>query len=192
MSDETPAADTPRRPWQLEHYEPSDEERQQWAELGIPSEDEFVTSYLGTRRPVWGAPDKETLFRYADETAEDKEDSYWHNTVKLRVVQSGPVFEAYELASPLVTTPSGIVEHHFNVHLSVLTVDMYLNRICIVSGERGTPSRAVVFEGTELPGVAYKRRLRIIRVTVHEEGYASYEVIASTRYPPPSNPHPPL
>lgn len=183
-----PVLDTPIRYWQNQSYEPTAKDKTEWLEEGLPPDDEIVAGFLMNNPLIWGVPNKKEIFRLADLTTESDR-GYGENKdlldgyMLLRTVTVPLPLLTYELAHPPLGGFHGITEHNYNLRLSVVSVDMLLHHIKVLHGDRRTKTPKIVFEGTDYPGPSARRRVRVIRVTVHEEGYATHEVVSETTYP---------
>ncbi len=153
----------------------------------VPDE-EIIADTLGSNDRIWRVPSKQALYTLSDQTMDDDLiglDTYGRLPVRM-LIASAAIPQDQEVVRPQQTTASGlIIQQRYSALQEVKLVPMDLFRIQIESGDRNTPSKAVTFQGTAMPDARrYMRKLRIIRVTVREDGYATYEVIAETRYPP--------
>ena len=178
-------------PWMRHVFQPTDAQKQKWAEAGLPPDDEIAASALHGFDVVWGVPDKAEIFRLADEEIslrKELEDRSFPKLLPLRVAEPSMLPGAFRLLhAPIGPGMSDqLYEHNYLVHVQVLTHEIYLAHLKVISGSRSDDSKEIVFEGTEYPGPALRRQVRVIRVTVHEhsEGsYATFEVLAETTYP---------
>lgn len=193
MSDSNePTADSSeqRYSWLRDQYDPTMEDKQQWEEMGFPSHVDIVAGFLMSNNLVFGVPDKAELFRL-DKITREGDRTFggpeWsrEDTLHLHYVQPTPLpIVTYNMAHPPLGVERGdIVEVNYNVRLQALVYRMWLVNVRVLHGSETDDSPKVVFEGTELPGAAVNREIRVVRVTVHAADYATWEEVAKTAYP---------
>lgn len=189
---EAPASDDQHH-WRHDKYAPTEKDREAWKDAGVPPDGDLVGGFLMNNPLVWGVPDKAEIFRLADTVQprgwEPRID--YKNVVRLRYCES-PFAFWYELAHPHLTSMGDIMEHNYVVRLQAVSKEMVLTRIKVLHGSRDDDSQKMVFEGTEYPGPAGQRQVRLVRIAVHEvihDGssvtYATYEFIGDTIYSAP-------
>lgn len=157
---------------------------------GLPDDVAIVNSLLSNSKVVFGVPDKQEIFRLAELASTDPLGRRtFTEHMRLRIVSLDPspaTLSSFKVAHPPRSSlTTDIVEHNYVVNLQVVTDAMNLSHIKVIYGTRRNDSKAIVFQGTELPGPAHLRRIRFVRVSVTEGGHASYEMLGQTRYPPP-------
>lgn len=178
--------DSKKRVWQNQFYEPTPEDRKRWAVEGMPPDDEIIAGFLMSNPLIWGLPSKEEIFRLADTAAETDhsfKNSGLNDYMHLRVARIPFPVMMFEMAHSPIGSTTDVVEHNYNVRLQVVTKGMVLSRIKVLHGDRTTSDPEITFDGTEFPGPAAYRQIRVVRVTVHDVGYATHEIIAETHYP---------
>jgi hypothetical protein len=176
--------------WRHQMYTPTSEDRAHWAEAGLPDDELIVGGFLMNNPLVHGVPDKSEIFRLADITTHGDNGSPFndgfdpHGYMNLRVVKPPMLGYNHILLHPHLVSDFGDVhEHHYIVQLSVVSVEMVLSRIRVITGSRTDDGEQIMFEGTECPGPMMHHRIRVIRITVHQKNYATYEVVSETKYP---------
>lgn len=186
----TTTSDEQRYRWLQDRYDPTDEDKQRWDEMGYPPHVDIVAGFLMTNNLVFGVPDKAELFRL-DKITREGDRTFggpeWSSddTLHLHYVQPSPLpIVSYTQAHPPIGGDvSDIVEVNYNVRLQALVRRMWLVNVRVLHGSETDDSPKVVFEGTELPGAAVNRELRVVRIAVHTADYATWEEVAKTTYP---------
>ncbi len=84
---------------------------------------------------------------------------------------------------PLGMDFGDLVEVNYNVRLSALVRQMHLYDIHVEHGDLRSSEPNVVFTGTEYPGPAVQRQIRVVRITVKTEGFGTWETVSETTYP---------
>lgn len=176
--------------WLLDHYELTDKDKEAWEAAGFPPHFDIVGGFLTSNNLVFGVPGKMELFRLDQRTREETSvfgGPEWSHEDTLRLWYVGPSplpFVYYTLALP----PGGmgltdVVEVNYNVRLQALVRRMWLQNVRVLHGSESDDSPKVVFEGTEYPSAAANRKIRIVRITVHAPGAATWETVAESTYP---------
>lgn len=188
-SDDAPAE--PSRPdWLTHFHQPSDEEQEQWETEGFPPHIEIVAGFLMSNNLVFGVPDKEEIFRL-DQLRQDSRRMFGaepinlEDRLQLRYVQPSPIPSVhYEMAFPPFGQAFGdTVEVSYNVRLQALIRQMVLSHIWVLHGSATDDDPKIVFEATEYPGAAVNQEIRVVRITVHNADYATWEEVSHTVYP---------
>lgn len=198
--EEAPGQTTRKRPrykrirkkdsWLRDRHDPTKEYSQKWREMGFPSHVDIVAGFLMSNNLVFGVPDKTELFRLDKVTREGDRmfgGSEWSSkdTLHLHYVQPSPVpIVTYTQAHPPLGMEMGdIVEVNYNVRLQALVRRMWLVNVRVLHGSEIDDSSKIVFEGTEYPGAAANREIRVVRITVHNADAATWEEVSKTTYP---------
>lgn len=177
--------------WRHMMYKPTDGDKEAWKDAGVPPDGDIVGGFLMNNPLVWGVPDKAEIFRLADTVEPHGWDPQvdYKNVMRLRYCDA-PFAYWYELSHPHLTGMGDMMEHNYVVRLQAVSKEMVLTRIKVLQGSREDNSQKMVFEGTEYPGPAGQRQIRMVRITVHEVNhdgsgvtYATYEFIGDTIYP---------
>lgn len=179
-----------RDSWLLDRYEPTEEDTEAWEAAGFPSHIDIVGGFLMSNNFVFGVPDKEELFRLDKRTREETSvfgGPEWshEDTLRLWYVEPSPLpIVHYAFAHPPGGMEMGdVVEVNYNVRLQALVRRMWLQNVRVLHGSETDDSPKIVFEGTEYPSAAANRKIRVIRVTVHAPGAATWEMVAESTYP---------
>lgn len=175
--------------WLRHRHDPTAKETQAWKDAGMPNHIDIVAGFLASNDFVYGVPDKAEIFRLHDIAREQDRSlvgpDWTRDTVNLHYVQPSPIpMVHYTLASPAIGLGFGdIVEVNYNVRLQGIVRDMHLTNICVESGTRDGDDSNLVFLGTEYPGPAMQRQIRVVRITVKIPGYGTWETVSETKYP---------
>ena len=176
--------------WLQDHYDPTPEDIQKWEEMGYPPHLEIVAGFLMSNNLVFGVPDKAELFRLDKLTREGDRmfgGSEWSHEdyLRLHYVQPSPIPAVYYTMAhpPLGVEMGDIVEVNYNVRLQGLVRQMWLVNVRVLHGSETDDSPKVVFEGTGYPGAATNREIRVVRITVHNADFATWEEVSKTTYP---------
>ncbi len=184
--------DDDKNHWRHMMYKPTDDDKETWKDAGVPPDGDIVGGFFMNNPLVWGVPDKAEIFRLADTVESRGWDPQvdYKNVMHLRYCEVPMPLLWYELAHPHLTGMGDIMEHNYVVRLQAVSKEMVLTRIKVLHGSREDNSQKMVFEGTEYPGPAAQRQVRMVRITVHEVNhdgsgvtYATYEFIGDTIYP---------
>ena len=198
-SDEAPQ-ETPRRPrykrirkkdsWLRDRHDLTKEEKSQWDDADFPPHLEIVAGFLMSNNLIFGVPDKKEICRLdmvrkVNERNFGPPEHFFEDALRLHYVQPSPIPSVYyTLAHPPLGVEMGdIVEVNYNVRLQALIRQMVLTNITLIHGSLTDNDPKIVFEGTELPGPAMHRQIRVVRVTVHTEDYATWETVSESTYP---------
>lgn len=176
--------------WLRDRYDPTKEDEQQWEEMKFPDHIDIIAGFLMSNNLVFGVPDKAELFRL-DELTRDATRTFgggegsFKDALHLRYVQPSPFpFVLHTLAhQPLGVEMGDIVEVNYNVRLQALVRRMVLMNVRVLHGSKTDDDPRVVIEGTECPGAAINREIRVIRITVRNPDSATWEEVAKTTYP---------
>lgn len=181
-----------RDSWLRDRYDASPADTKEWADADMPPHIDVVAGFLMSNNLVFGVKDKAELFRL-DQLRRDNHKMFgaepitFRDVLRLRYVEPSPIPSVhYTVAAPPIGLGFGdIVEVNYNVRLQALIREMVLTNIEIEHGCKADDGSKVVFRGTEYPGPAINREIRVVRITVHDfgYGYATWEEVASTTYP---------
>ncbi len=177
--------------WMRRIHVPTEEQLADWIDAGYPPDDEIVASALHGFDLVWDVPDKFELFRLSDlnHAGPHHGGSTLGEPLRVQVATLSLAGGSFVRShAPISSNMSGIAEHNFFVHLQAITEDLNLYHIKVIHGSRDGEEKSLVFEATDYPGAAFLQRVRVLRITVHEqddseETYATYEVVSDTTYP---------
>lgn len=176
--------------WLRDHYDLTEEDTQKWEEMGFPPHLEIVAGFLMSNNLVFGVPDKAELFRLDKLTREGGRTfggPEWSHEdyLRLHYVQPTPLpFVLHNLAHPPIGVEMGdIVEVNYNVRLQALVRQMWLVNVRVLHGSETDDDPKVVLEGTEYPGAAANREIRVVRITVRNADSATWEEVSKTTYP---------
>lgn len=176
--------------WLRDRYDMTKEETQEWEEAGMPAHVDIIGGFLATNNFVYGVPDKAEVFRLDDLAKEQDRsmvgpESWTRDTLDLHYVQPSPIpVVSYTMAYPPLGMGFGdIVEVNYNVRVQGLVRTMHLTNIRVESGSRDDDDPRMAFLGTEYPGSAMQRRIRVVRITVKIPSYGTWETVSDTHYP---------
>lgn len=178
--------------WLHDRHESTEEEKREWDDAGLPAHIDIIAGFLRSNDLIFGLKDRSELFRL-DKLRRDAAKTFGATTVAfgdmlcLHYVQPSPIPKVYftEAYPPIGVGFGDIIEVNYNVRLQALVRQMALTSIEIEHGSESDDSSKVVFLGTEFPGAAIRREIRVVRITVldFEHGYGTWEEVAKTNYP---------
>lgn len=140
----------------------------------LPSVGDIAGAVLFSCEIVFNVPDRKTIFEHAQAANQDK----W---LPLRVFKPNSTLSRAESRyDPIGVEFGDIIEYGIDIQLTGVLIQMALTHVHIISGSGVETEDVLVFEGDEYPGAAHLRRKRVIRVTLHSQGYATYQVMSET------------
>jgi hypothetical protein len=184
----TESSETPELPsWQQQYHQSTDGEDAHWSERGMPRHIDVVAGFLASNDFVYGDLDRAEIFRL-DAIRKEEHSAFSNgrldleNMLRLHYAEPSPLrLVNFTMAHPPIGS-GDIVEVNYNVRLQAILREMSLDHIHVLHGSEHDDSK-IVFEARQLYGPAMRRQIRVVRVTVLDSEFGTWEKLSETVYP---------